>query len=84
MDGDLTLSCDFAPEYRFESRAEWPEGVNFDGIIRDTVAEEFVRKLGALPNAKLVLERIGWHEVDSSQEGFRRAAVAAVAALVEV
>ena len=43
MDGDLTLSCDFAPEYRFESRAEWPEGVNFDGIIRDTVAEEFVR-----------------------------------------
>src|SRR5215471_5050893 len=79
--GDLTLSSDPAPEYRFESKAKWPEGQNYDAVIREAVAEELVRSLGELPNAKLVLERIGWHEIHSSQDGFRHAAIAAVAAL---
>ena len=75
----LTLEFDALRPYSFVSRAEWPEQ-NHDESVREVVEEVLMERLGSLERVAVVLKSIEFHEVDSSEMAFRRAARAATEA----
>jgi hypothetical protein len=82
--GGVTLRFGPSAEYCFESQVEWPKGADYGSAVRKAIEEALLRRVGALPNVRVVLAGIVWHDVDSSLEGFRRAAAAAAAAAFDV
>jgi hypothetical protein len=84
IQGGVTLRCHIADAYSFESLATWPHEESYAATVEDVVTAELQRRLGALPTARIQLTQIVWDDVNSSQEGFRRAAAGAVSALLDV
>jgi hypothetical protein len=84
IQGGLTLRCHIADTYSFESLATWPREESYAATVKDVITAELQRRLGALPTARIQLTHMVWDDVNSSQEGFRRAAVGAVSALLEI
>jgi hypothetical protein len=82
--GALTLSFDASRPHSFRSMAVWPGSDNYEMVIREAVDGVLLERLGSLDRGEVVLRSITFDRVDSSAEGFRRAARAATEAAFAV
>ena len=78
--GGVTLRFEASEEYEFVTRATWPTTDNYENAVREAIEDVLLRQLGKLKGTKVVLERIRWDPINSSENGFRRAARAAAEA----
>lgn len=72
--GAVTLSFDSLQPYTFVSKAFWSESDNYDEAIRKSVEEVLLECQGSLEKTQVILKSIGWDSVNSSQDGFIKAA----------
>jgi hypothetical protein len=79
----ISLRFEGGPAFSFSSIAEWPDE-DCTAAVREGVESALIEHLGALPNVRVVLERVEWHEVDSSMNAFKQAARGAVLASLTV
>jgi hypothetical protein len=78
--GAVRLQFDSSQPYSFVSEAKWPEKDNYEAVVRSAVEQVLLERIGSLEKVSVVLRSITFHPVDSSAEGFRRAARAATEA----
>jgi hypothetical protein len=75
-----------ASEFSFDSVAEWPEAkCDYTVAVLDGILDElFATELGYIPAlVKFTLEKIEWHDVDSSAVAFYHAARGAVREILD-
>jgi hypothetical protein len=82
--GGLTLQFDSLKPYAFVSQARWPSVANYEDTIRKAVEQALRARQGHLRTTLVVLRRIECDDVESSELGFRNAAVAATRAAFEL
>ncbi len=75
----VTLRFEVGSAFTFTCEAEWPN-VDCTEQVREGVEGALLEHLGKLPAARVVLESVQWHEIDSFPKAFVRAARAAVVA----
>jgi hypothetical protein len=72
--GKVVISATPADAFSFESEAVWPDA-NYDALVRRGITDVLEEAgLGASFGAAFTLEEIGWHEIDSCEAGYHRAA----------
>lgn len=84
MHGGLTLQFDSLKPYAFVTRVQWPDNANYETSIREAVEKVLIERQGHLESTLVVLTQIEWDDINSSEEGFRRAAVAATRTAFDV
>ena len=82
--GGVRLRFDSSQPYSFESRAQWPEGENYEAWVRAAVESVLSERCGSLDRCRVVLEDIVWDEVNSCALGFEQAARVATEAAFAV
>jgi len=82
--GGVRLQFDSSRPYSFVSEATWPAGDAHEAAVRSAVEEVLLERIGNLEMVSVVLKSITFHPVDSSAEGFRRAARVATEAAFSV
>lgn len=82
--GGVRLCFDSSQPYSFESRVQWPEGANYEALVRATVESVLNERCGSLDRCRVVLEDIVWDEVNSCALGFQKAARTATEAAFAV
>ena len=71
---DVTLSAQRADTFSFVSKAEWKPFENYDEAVLDGVLTIlFSVKSTPILGGLFILEKVGWHEVDSCYEAFFQA-----------
>jgi hypothetical protein len=86
----VRFRCEPSSALSFTSAAEWPNalGTRYSTLLEQAVKEGVMEAftVGARPisrTCKVVLTGIGWHDVQSSEVAFRRAATEALVSLVQ-
>ena len=75
----VTLRFEVDSTFSFASEAKWPD-MDCTAQVREGVEGALLDHLGKLPAARVILETVEWHEIDSFPKAFAQAARAAVAA----
>ena len=70
----MKVSFDGLQPYSFSSFATWPEGHNYEALVRDAIEGVLRERLGSLDRVRVVLHSISWDPVNSTADGLRRAA----------
>ncbi|MFA5120183.1 hypothetical protein [Zavarzinia sp.] len=84
MHGGLTLQFESPRPYAFISRVQWPDNENYENAIHEAVEKVLLELQGHIETTLVILTQIEWDEINSSEEGFRRAAAAATRAAFDV
>ena len=72
--GEVTISASPAPSFSFKSEACWPVE-SYEGYVRQAILDASDSSgFGSDFGAKFVLIEVGWHDTDSSREGYYHAA----------
>ncbi len=86
----VRFRCDPSSALSFASAAEWPDGLGtrysalLEQAVQQGVGEAFGVGTGPVFRVcKVVLIRIDWHDVQSSEVTFRRAATEALVSLIQ-
>jgi len=82
--GAVCLSFDQATEFTFVSQADWPPGENYDGAVSAAVKQVLATAGSNLLKTRVLLKSIEWDPINSSENGFNRAARAATSAALSV
>ena len=72
--GGLKVSFDALQPYSFSSLATWPEGHNYEALVREAIEGVLRERLGSLDRVRVQLHSISWDPINSSTDGLQRAA----------
>ena len=85
----VKFHCEPSSALSFTSAARWPDALGreysarLEQAVQQGVVEAFSAAEGSIPRmCKVVLVGVGWHDVQSSEAAFRRAAAEALVSLV--
>ena len=82
--GAVRIQLDALKPYSFRSEAVWPIGDDYTNVVREEVEATLLERVGSLSKTSVLLKSISFDHVNSSPEGFRRAARAAIEASFSV
>jgi hypothetical protein len=71
--GCVTLSFNRANEFSLTCEAKWPEGDDYSAAIKEEI-QSTLTELSLPFEVACTLKSIGWHPIDSCQNGFTAAA----------
>ena len=82
--GAVRLRFDALRPYSFHASVQWPENANYETAVRESVETVLMEHMGSLEKVAVVLESINVDPINSTEQGFRKAARAATEAAFSV